>query len=164
MPSSRVRVPAYFSSSAVTGIPSGSLVLAYPYPFYTANDPMLWQTASGMRFRIPGGEVYVPKPSGHSTNYPHGDLPQKLWDVLVERGPGALGSPSLRRWQSPSAAQRARLVADLRRYVASHSFDAMVVRTSGDQGKWVAGLTASAFGPPTSVHGSVSVWLTPVPR
>jgi hypothetical protein len=157
----RVRIPGYFASNAVTEIPRGSTVLPFPYPYYTGNAAMLWQTASDMRFRIPGGEVYVPKASGRSTNYPRGNLPQKLWAVLVERGPGALFAPGLRHWHAPSAAQRAGLVADLRRYVASHSFDAMVIRANGAQGRWVAALAASAFGAPTSVHGNVSVWLKP---
>jgi hypothetical protein len=156
MPSAPVRVPGYFSGSAVTEIPQGSVVLPYPYPYYLANDSMLWQAASGMRFRTPGGEVYVPKPSGRSTNYPRGNLPQKLWGVLVYGGPAG-------QWRAPSPAQRVGLVSDLRGYVASHSVDAMVILASGAQGRWVAALAASAFGAPTSVHGDVSVWVKPVP-
>jgi hypothetical protein len=155
-----VRVPGYFSSSAVTEIPNGSTVLPYPYPYYTSNVSMLWQIASHMRFRIPGGEVYVPSPSRASTNYPHGDLPPKVWAVLVKRGSAG---QSGRQWHAPSAAQRAGLVSDLRRYIASHSVDAVVVLASGAQGRWVAALMASAFGVPTSIHGGVSVWLKPVP-
>ena len=157
-----VGVPGYFSSSAVTEIPDGSLVLPYPYPYYTANVPMLWQTASNMRFRLPGGEVYVPSPSHRSTNYPHGDLPLKLWAVLIPGGPGARGRQGAQRWHAPSAARRARLVLDLQSYVASHSVAAMVVLASGAQGRWIMALTASAFGAPTNIHGDVSVWLKPV--
>lgn len=156
----RVQVPAYFSSSAVTEIPNGSIVLPYPYPYYTGNAPMLWQTASRMRFRILGGEVYVPSPSRASTNYPHGDLPPKVWAVLINRGRGGRNA---RPWHAPSAAQRVGLVADLRRYVASHSVDVIVVRSSGAQGRWIAAFAAAAFGAPTSIHRDVSVWLKPVP-
>jgi hypothetical protein len=155
-----VRVPDYFSSSAVTEIPNGATVLPYPYPYYTGNVAMLWQIASHMRFRIPGGEVYVPSPTRTSTNYPHGDLPPELWAVLINRG---RGGPTARRWHAPSAQQRTRLVSDLRSYVTSHSVDAMVVLVSGAQGRWVAGLTTSAFGAPTGKHGDVSVWLKPFP-
>jgi hypothetical protein len=159
VPSVRVRVPRYFLSSAVAEIPDGSTVLAYPYPYYTANSPMLWQTTSHMRFRIAGGEVYVPSPSRRSTNYPHGDLPPQLWAVLVEGGRRPHGA---RPWHAPSAAHRVGLVSQLRRYVASHPVDAMVVAASGAQGRWIAALAASAFGTPTSIHGDVSVWLKPV--
>ena len=159
--STRVEVPGYFSSSAVTEIPDGSIVLPYPYPYYTANDPMLWQTASHMRFRILGGEVYVPSPSLQSTNYPHGDLPPELWAVLVADGPREPGAQGVDHWHAPSSSQRARLVSDLRSYVASHPVDAMLVRDSGAQGRWVAALTTSAFGAPSTVHGHVSLWLEP---
>jgi hypothetical protein len=150
-----VHLPGYFSSSAVTEIPDGATVLTYPYPYYSSNVPMLWQTASHMRFRMPGGEVYVPSPTHRSTNYPHGDLPRRLWAVLIQGGKPAP------RWHTPSAAQRVGLVSDLRNYVGSHSIDAMVVLTSGAEGRWIGALTASAFGAPTSIRGDVSVWLKP---
>jgi hypothetical protein len=164
LPSVRVRVPSYFAGSVADEIPDASIVLPYPFPYYTSNDPMLWQTASRMRFRIYGGEVYVPGPTRRSTNYPHGDLPPDVWAVLVERGP--MAPPwqlRFRHWQVPSSAQRARLVAELRSYVPSHSIGALVVRRTGTQGRWVAALATSAFGAPTRVQDDVSVWLRPTP-
>jgi hypothetical protein len=151
-PSAPVRIPDYFSSSAVTEIPNGSTVLAYPYPCASRNRAMLWQTASHMRFRIIGAGVYVPAPSRHSTDCPHGDLSMNVLSVLIERRP----------WHVPSASQRSGLVRNLQGYVDSHSVDAIVVRTSGAQGQWISALMASAFGGPTSIHGDVSVWLKPV--
>jgi hypothetical protein len=157
--STRVQVPGYFSNSAVSEIPDGSVVLPYPYPYYTANDPMLWQTASRMRFRIVGGEVYVPSPSDRrSTNYPRGDLPPELWAVLISARRGRQG---VSQWHAPSAARRLPLVSELRSYVGAHAVDAMVVSVSGAQGRWVDALTASAFGAPTSIHADVAVWLKP---
>jgi hypothetical protein len=157
LPSVRVAVPHYFSSSAVAEIPQAAVVLPYPYPYYGGNDAMLWQTASGMRFRIPGGEVYVPSASGRSTNYPHSGLPDRLWGVLTRAGHK---NRHHRHWHAPSASERRRLVSDLRRYVAAHPVAAVVVRTTGAQGRWVAALATSAFGAP-SVHGNVAVWLDP---
>jgi hypothetical protein len=162
-PSSPVRVPGYFSSHAVTEIPDGANVLTYPYPYYTANDPMLWQTASHMRFRILGGEVYVPAPTGESTNYPHGDLPTRLWAKLIAGGPPEHGHPGSHRRHSPSSRHRARLVSDLRSYVASHPVDAMLVDARGARGRWVTALATSAFGAPSRVHGRLALWLTPKP-
>ena len=155
-----MQVPSYFSSNALTEIPNGSTVLPYPYPFYTGNVAMLWQIAGHMQFRIPGGEVYVPSPSRTSTNYPHGDLPPDVWDVLVQR---ERAGQSVRPWHAPSAAQRVGIVSDLRKYVASHAVDDMVVLASGAQGRWIAALAASAFGAPTRIAGAVSIWLKPVP-
>ncbi|HEY8282432.1 MAG TPA: hypothetical protein VIG28_08100 [Leifsonia sp.] len=147
----------YFASSSVKEIPQGSTVLPYPYAYYTSNESMLWQIASDMRFRMPGGEVYVPGPNHKSTNYPRGDLSPALWAVLVKAPSKGAG-----QWQEPSAAHRTELVSALRTYVASHGIDTMVVSANDAQGRWVKALTESAFGSPTSVHGDVSVWLKPV--
>jgi hypothetical protein len=157
IPSAPVQTPTYFAGNAVDEIPEGATMLPYPYPFYSNNASMLWQTASGLRFRMPGGEIYVPGPSRLSVNYPRGALPTALWAVLVE------GGPTRKHWHRPSAGQRAGLVSALRTYVAAHSIDAMVVSANGAQGHWVAALARSAFGPSTSVHGDLSVWIKPVP-
>ena len=161
LPSSRihstpVQTPAYFAGDAVHEIPDGATVLPYPFAFYSSNVSMLWQTASDMRFRMPGGEIYVPGPTGHSTNYPHGGLPQPLWAVLVAGGP-----KRVTHWTAPSSAQRAVLTSDLRTYVTDHRIDSIVVSTDGAQGRWVSALASSAFGAPTAVHGTISVWLQP---
>jgi hypothetical protein len=148
--------PAYFAGPAVDEIPDGSTLLPYPFPFYSGNTAMLWQTSSNMRFRMTGGEIYVPGPTGRSVNYPHGDLPQALWNVLVVGGP-----KRSTHWKPPSSTQRAALVSDLRAYVPTHGIGSIVVSTDGSQGRWVSSLATSAFGAPTAVHGAVSVWLQP---
>jgi hypothetical protein len=61
IPLVRVPTPAYFTSSAVKQIPQGSVALVLPYvsgPF--RQHAMLWQAASGMRFRMPEGWAIVP--------------------------------------------------------------------------------------------------------
>ena len=66
-----VSTPAFFSSSAASEIPPGSVVLAYPYPHFTLAtalapipNAMLYQAISGMRFRLLGGYGYFPSPTG----------------------------------------------------------------------------------------------------
>jgi hypothetical protein len=152
-----VRTSNYFASSAVKEIPAGATVLPYPYPYYSTNVAMLWQMASDMRFRMPGGEVYVPGPSGRSTNYPRADLPPSLWAVLIQGGPRRA-----KHWVAPAPARRGGLVAALRTYAVSHRMDAVVVSATGAQGRWMTALTRSAFGAPTTVHGDISVWIKPV--
>ncbi|MBV9830792.1 MAG: hypothetical protein JOZ82_04295, partial [Marmoricola sp.] len=144
---------SYFASSAVTEIPAGATVLPYPYAGYTTNVAMVWQVDSDMRFRMPGGEIYVPGPTGSSRNCPHGDLPSALWGVLVQGGP-----QRTKDWVPPTPAPQADLVSALRTYVADHHIDAMVVSSTGTQGRWVTALARSALGPPTSTHRDVSVW------
>jgi hypothetical protein len=160
--STRVEIPRYFAHHGVTEIPKGSNVLTFPYPYYTANDPMLWQLASHMRFRIMGGEVYVPSwPTRSSTNYPEGGLPADLWSELVQGQPFFPGHHGNPRWTAPSEAERVSLVTDLQRYVGSRQVGAVVVQAGGRQGHWVDALMTSAFGPASTVRGEVSVWLAP---
>lgn len=144
---------SYFASSAVKEIPAGARVLPYPYASYSTNVAMVWQIDSNMRFRMPGGEIYVPGPTGRSNNYPHGGLPPSLWAVLVQGGP-----QRTKHWVPPTTAQRGGLVSALRTYVAFHRIDAMVVSSTGTQGRWVTALTRSALGAPTSTRGGILVW------
>ncbi len=145
--------PGPLVGEAAEAVPAGATVLPYPYPSYATNVAMLWQIDSGMRFTMPGGEVYVPGDEGRSTNYPRSGLPPGLWSVLVPARP-----PYPWRWHSPGPARRRHLVAVLRTYVATHHVDAMVVSTTGAQGRWVAALARSALGRPSRVQGGTASW------
>ena len=130
--------PGPLVGEAAEAVPAGATVLPYPYPSYATNVAMLWQIDSGMRFTMPGGEVYVPGHEGRSTNYPRSGLPPGLWSVLVPARP-----PYPWRWHAPGPARRRHLVAVLRTYVATHHVDAMVVSTTGAQGRWVEALVGA---------------------
>ncbi|MGH9299552.1 MAG: hypothetical protein ACRDZT_06515, partial [Acidimicrobiales bacterium] len=67
-PSGRVVMPEYFTSAAVRAIRPGSVVLTYPYDESGANYAMLWQAASGMRFKILGGQASTPGPGDRATS------------------------------------------------------------------------------------------------
>ena len=54
------QVPGYFSSGAVTAIPSGSVTVTYPFPTSADASPMLWQIAAGLRYKSPGGRFILP--------------------------------------------------------------------------------------------------------
>lgn len=60
-------VPAFFTGAEVQRIPAGSTALVAPF---TRNgdgiEPEYWQLASGFRFRMTGGYVFVPGPRGPS--------------------------------------------------------------------------------------------------
>jgi hypothetical protein len=64
-PATAPPVPDFFKSAAVTQIPEGSVALLAPFSAATVNGvaPMYWQAASGMRFRMPEGYIFVPGPS-----------------------------------------------------------------------------------------------------
>lgn len=60
-------VPDFFTSTADQMISPGSLVLTYPYPITAMAQPMLWQADTDMRFRLVGGYLIAPGPTGAGT-------------------------------------------------------------------------------------------------
>ncbi len=64
-------VPSFFQSSqssAAKSIPTGSVVLTYPFPRGPEhNTAMLWQVEDGLRYRLPGGYVITAGPDGKAT-------------------------------------------------------------------------------------------------
>jgi hypothetical protein len=59
----KVVLPPWYTTAA-RAVPAGSVVLSYPFPASAAGEsqPMVWQAADGMRFRLAGGYVKVPGP------------------------------------------------------------------------------------------------------
>jgi hypothetical protein len=70
-------VPEFFTGSGVQRVPDGSVALVAPFstaPGFqlgpgqdSATYPMLWQLASGMRFKMPEGSLIVPDTNGAPT-------------------------------------------------------------------------------------------------
>ena len=56
--------PPYFTSAAADAIPAGSVALLYPFPDANFANPAVWQAATFLRFRMPGGRFIVPGPRG----------------------------------------------------------------------------------------------------
>jgi hypothetical protein len=48
----------------VQAIPTGSLVLSYPFPVGPWTQPMIWQAQDHMAFSLAGGIAYVREPDG----------------------------------------------------------------------------------------------------
>ncbi len=105
-------VPAFFTGSEVQRIPAGSVALVAPFstaPGFqlgpgqdSATYPMLWQLASGMRFKMPEGALDVQDVDGRPT--PPMSLTQTVMIAIDQGGP----APTL------SAAEKASLLAELR--------------------------------------------------
>lgn len=95
--SAAVHVPAYFTSSEVDAIDSGSNVLVFPYPIQEYDFSMLWQIESGFRFDLLGGNVLTPV-QGHlppGAGAGGGYIPTTLAPAVVqELFYAANGSPS----------------------------------------------------------------------
>jgi hypothetical protein len=57
-PVGQIVTPRFFTTPAVLRIPSGSVVVAYPYPEGYRNRPLVWQAEAAMRFRMLGGSPF----------------------------------------------------------------------------------------------------------
>ena len=79
--STREAAPAFFTNGEVRQIPDGSVALVAPFSRGNEGNAMLWEAASGMRFRIPEGYGFVPGPSDH----PPTTLTQRVM-VDIQRG------------------------------------------------------------------------------
>jgi hypothetical protein len=60
---SKVNIPPWYTTAA-TQVPPGSVIASYPFPASAGSEaqPMVWQVADSMRFRLAGGYVKVPGP------------------------------------------------------------------------------------------------------
>lgn len=108
-------VPAFFTGPEAQRIPAGSVALVAPFstaPGFqlgpgqdSATYPMLWQLASGMRFKMPEGALDVQDVDGRpSGGRPPRSMTQTVLIAIDQGGP----APSL------SAADRASLLGELR--------------------------------------------------
>ena len=50
------------TEGALAAVPTGSVVLAYPFPRYPDDEAMLWQAQAGFRFSLLGGYAYQQNP------------------------------------------------------------------------------------------------------
>jgi hypothetical protein len=164
-PSSPTRVPAFFSSGAVDAIPSGGVVLAYPYPDAlgnsvwtqylqpTVDSPMLDQAVSGMRFALIGGFGWFPSPSGNGGTGNPADLQPRSVQALFDSAYFGARSP------------KGDLTGDLRTFLQRYRVEAVLMmapdsplaRLRSNPGLVVSALIEVA-GPPQDVDG-VTAWL-----
>jgi len=110
-------VPEFFSGQGVARIPAGSVALVAPFPTApgfqpgpgqdSANNAMLWQLASNMRYRMPEGSLIVPDIDGTPTGGrpPASDTQTSM--IAIQKGGDA---PEL----TPSL--KAAVTADLHRW------------------------------------------------
>ncbi len=96
-PSAPIGVPAYFTSGAVRHTPYGAVTFILPYPSVAEVEPMLWQAAAHMRFRIVRGYGFFSSGDGTASDFPAvlGPTPVRrfLWSE-VTRGPPIPSEPS----------------------------------------------------------------------
>ena len=132
-------VPGFFQGTIESRIRQGSVVLVAPYAYAWDDVAMIWQSASGMWFRMPEGYGTVPGPSLNPPSTSLGDLM-----IDIDRGVAYTGV---------TAQTRELLLADLRRW----KVEAIVVGPMAHQTDMVQLFRDLLDRGPDSV-GGVYVW------
>jgi len=83
-------VPPFFAASS-RWLPAGSTVLVLPYPTDVETQPLAWQAAAHMTFRMPGGYFIGPVAGGQA--YVGGPGPTAVAALLVQIQHGARVPP-----------------------------------------------------------------------
>ncbi|HEY8680979.1 MAG TPA: hypothetical protein VIN01_07985 [Candidatus Dormibacteraeota bacterium] len=145
------KVPAFFTGSGIARV-AGQTVLVAPFsadpgliknPAYEVADPMLWQAASGMRFKTPEGYAWGRGPDGKPLAGPIRTRTQDLMTEVSRSG----------TYPTLCQADRDQVFAELRHWNVS----AVVVGPMGQRAKMVEFFTDLLGAPPDEVEG-VSLW------
>jgi hypothetical protein len=142
--------PVLFTSRAANVLPAGTVALTFPFDRAPHNDAMLWQSVSGMRFRIVGGDAFVPGPDGRST-----------WR-LNPPGPPLLSAVFLagtRLHPEPPPAAQPRTLAAIRLLCTRYRVGVILIDRAARYAPGVARLVRKALGVPPRTMGRMDVWL-----
>jgi hypothetical protein len=132
-------VPGFFQGPLQGRIPQGRVLLVAPYAYAWDDVAMIWQSASGMWFRMPEGYGTVPGPSLNAPSTPLADL---MTDI--DRG---------RAYAGMTSQSRELLLADLRRW----KVEAVVVGPMAHQADMVR-FFGDLLGAPPELVGGVYLW------
>jgi len=149
IPTYPLHTPGYFTSMKVREVPQGALALTFPFELAPRNDAMMWQAASGMRFRVLGGDVFVPGNVVRSTWHPLPQGPPVLAAVLEAGQYASIPAPPV----------TASAVAAIRQLCARSHVAAVFVDRYTQYGYRFNLLVSRALGTPGRVNGWLSVWL-----
>jgi hypothetical protein len=143
-PWQKADIPRWFTSPDAAKVPTGSTLITYPYPSVANPQPMVWQAAAHMRFRMPGGYLITPTTHGIATFQP---APSAIEELLGECSEGMSATAV-----SPSAA--ASVSAQIRAWHVS----AVVVPPRQQGNPCAIRVFTYALGKPTRQYGSY-VWM-----
>jgi hypothetical protein len=92
-----VRTPEYFRSAAVSAIPSGSVVVTYPFAGPWSAETMVWQARNDFRYRMVGGYQNLPDGHGGFTHLGNLSVTRTLLDDLFFERSTPEVTPTLRQ-------------------------------------------------------------------
>jgi len=167
-PTSPTGESAFFASSSAARIPTGSVVLAYPYPdapfvpsrpghpsVYTyapINNVLVDQAVSGMRFKLVGGYSWRPTKGTYGSPHPSRLLPESVPTLFTTSFFGT-ANPT-----ENNILEHADLVADVRLFLRRYHIDTVIVLPLGQDPALVGAVLMHAIGPPTKEAGGSLVW------
>jgi hypothetical protein len=134
----------------VDTIPRGAIALTFPWDLRPNDDAMLWQAAAGMRFRILGGDVIVPSPSGQPENHPYPPGSPAIQRLFLQ-GTG--------RFRGPIPPDDATNRAALRRLIETQSVGVVFVLRTAPGALSIVRFTTRALGASPTTYGSIDVWV-----
>lgn len=133
--------------------PGGDRSADLPYPSVAEVQPVLWQAAAKMRFRILGGYSLFHAGAGTASVFPAVLAPSPvhrfLWSQVTEGSPYPPGSV-------PTYGSG--LVDELRTFLARYHVDTVLWTTVGAFPSKVRRLFVASLGPPSQVSGGVTAW------
>ncbi len=140
-PTMPIGAPSFFTTpSLLDQVPYGSVALVAPFAYdWRLAVPMLWQSESGMRFRMPEGFAWIPGPS----YVPHHS---SLGDAMAAIAKGG-SAPDM------TSAARLGFAQDLKTW----QVQTVIVGPMGNQDTMVSFFSA-LFGRPPRQEGGVYVW------
>jgi len=159
-PTSPTQVPALFTSRSLTSIPSGSVVLTYPYPsalvhtlrgapsiYYpfvnSVDEALLDQAVSGMDFKLVGGYGWTPSRTTERTAHPSPLTPSSV-ETLFNVSFYGVATPAQHRLLA-----RSNLTADLRQFMRKYHIDSVITLPLGQRRSTVISNLTAALGPPS---------------
>jgi hypothetical protein len=136
-----------------TLVPSGAVVLAYPYPEPPYAEAMLWQASDGFKFELLGGYANVRTASGKGQIFPPLVEPAFVQEFL-----GAAESPTGRdHYPRPTSVSDP--AAALCSFIRSSHVTAVLYQASGPGSAGVRSLFGDALAKPTGERAGLTVWL-----
>ncbi len=156
-PSSPTKVASFFTSAAADAIPTGSVVLAYPYPqgglgffIHPTYDIMLDQAVAGLRFKLIGGYGWIPSPTGvNGTLNATALKPQSVQAIF---NAAYYANATAKLWPLSMANLEA-----LRGFLHKYDVQSVVVLPEGADSAAVVSYVSAAIGPSVE-SGGATVW------
>jgi hypothetical protein len=144
-PTRQITVPAVYRSQAITHLPHGSILLAYPVLTGFAADPMIWQAEEQMPYDMVAGYGFIPSTGPN----PIGSLPASpVTNLFNDAKIGFIGASI--------PASRAQAV---RREIKSWRVSDIVILDTGKRPRYLVPILTSLLGrAPTRLDGAW-VWL-----